>query len=157
MLRYRHDERYPMKMSSTADAVGRLITRSIAAHEAVAASLGINPTDLRCLQLIAEESDLTPSRLAELSGLTSGAVTGVLDRLEREGFVRRDADPDDRRRVFVRVDPKRMAAMAAAYRPLLDAAIATTESWGERARARLPEQLDAIGGGLAAETERLWA
>lgn len=146
-----------MKMSSAADAVRRLIARSIAAHEAVAASLNINPTDLRCLQLIAEEPDLTPSRLAELSGLTSGAVTGVLDRLERVGFVRRDADPDDRRRVFVRVDAKRMAAMAAAYRPLLDAAVATTESWGERARDRLPEQLDAIGGALAAETERLWA
>jgi len=91
MLRYRHDERYPMTMSTPADAVRRLIARSIAAHEAVAATLGINPTDLRCLQLIAEEPDLTPSRLAELSGLTSGAVTGVLDRLERERFVRRDA------------------------------------------------------------------
>jgi len=157
MLRYRHDERYPMTMSTPADAVRRLIARSIAAHEAVAATLGINPTDLRCLQLIAEEPDLTPSRLAELSGLTSGAVTGVLDRLERERFVRRDADPDDRRRVLVRVDAKRMAEMAAAYRPLLDSAVATTEAWGEAARTRLPKQLDGLGAALAAETERLWA
>ena len=49
---------------------------------------------------------MTPSRLAELSGLTSGAVTGVLDRLERAGFVRRESDPTDRRSLLVRIDPE---------------------------------------------------
>ena len=49
---------------------------------------------------------MTPTRLAELSDLTSGAVTGVLDRLERAGFVRRESDPNDRRRLLVRVDPE---------------------------------------------------
>ena len=124
-------------MSAPADAVRRLIARSIAAHEAVAASLGINPADLRCLQLIAEEPDLAPSRLAELSGLTSGAVTGVLDRLE-SGRASSVATPI----------PMTAAKSSSAsiligwrrwppYQPLLDSAIATTDSWGADAEDRL--------------------
>jgi DNA-binding MarR family transcriptional regulator len=85
-------------------ALRRLIAEGIGTHEVVAASLGLNATDLRCLELAWTEEDMTPTRLAELSDLTSGAVTGVLDRLERAGFVRRESDPNDRRRLLVRVD-----------------------------------------------------
>ena len=94
-------------MSSPADALRRLIAQSIAMHEVVAASLGINATDLRCLELLSANPGITPSRLAELSGLTSGAVTGVLDRLEAAGFVRRESDPEDRRRIIVRPVPEK--------------------------------------------------
>jgi DNA-binding MarR family transcriptional regulator len=77
----------------------------------------MNPTDLRCLELLGLESEATPSRLAVLLGLTTGAVTGILDRLERTGFVRREADPADRRRVFVRPVPERLTEIAARYQP----------------------------------------
>src|SRR3954470_13835237 len=68
--------------------------------------LGVNRTDLHCLNAIENAGGLTAGELAAETGLTSGAVTGVIDRLERAGFARRVADPDDRRRVKVEVTPK---------------------------------------------------
>ena len=75
------------------DVVVRLVAQAIALHEAAAISLGLNPTDLRCLALIAGDGNPTPARLAELSGLTSGAITGVMDRLEKAGYLTRALDP----------------------------------------------------------------
>ena len=67
--------------------------------------LGINETDLHCLNIIENSGGLTAGELAVQSGLTNGAVTGVLDRLERAGFARRVPDRVDRRRVNVEVTP----------------------------------------------------
>jgi len=69
--------------------------------EAVALHLGINRTDLRCLDLLSQHQPMTAGALARASGLTSGAVTFVLDRLERHNFVRRRRDTEDRRVVLV--------------------------------------------------------
>jgi DNA-binding MarR family transcriptional regulator len=63
--------------------------------------LGIHVTDVRCLVALADESPSTAGKLAELLGLSTGAVTAMLDRLERLGLVRRDKSPDDRRQVLV--------------------------------------------------------
>src|SRR5947209_11432066 len=65
--------------------------------------LGVNETDLHCLNIIENSGGLTAGELAARAGLTNGAVTGVLDRLERAGFATRAADPGDRRRVNVEV------------------------------------------------------
>ncbi len=74
------------------------------AFDALAAELlGINETDLRCLNIVQNSGGLTAGELAARSGLTNGAITGVLDRLERAGFAERVPDPDDRRRVHVQV------------------------------------------------------
>ena len=67
--------------------------------------LGINRTDLRCLNIIENHGSITAGRLAELSGLTTAAVTAVLDRLERAGYARRVRDQEDRRQVMVEVTP----------------------------------------------------
>jgi len=68
--------------------------------------LGVNETDLHCLNIIENSGGLSAGELAVEAGLTTGAVTGVIDRLERVGFARRFPDPDDRRRVKVEVTPK---------------------------------------------------
>ena len=65
--------------------------------------LGVNETDLHCLNIIENEGGVTAGELAAESGLTTGAVTGVIDRLEKKGFARRVSDPSDRRRVKVEV------------------------------------------------------
>ncbi len=65
--------------------------------------LGVSETDLRCLNIIENCGGLSAGELAAASGLTGGAVTGVLDRLERAGYARRVSDPADRRRVKVEV------------------------------------------------------
>jgi DNA-binding MarR family transcriptional regulator len=144
-----------MTVSTPPDAVRRLLALSVAAHEAVAARLGINSTDLRSLELIASEPEMTPSRLAELTGLTTGAVTGILDRLERAGFARREADPADRRRLLLRLDPQRLSEVADAYAPLMASAAAISHDWDPELRAGIERYVDALGGTLATETERL--
>lgn len=65
--------------------------------------LGVNETDLHCLNIIENAGGVTAGELAAQSGLTTGAVTGVIDRLEKKGFARRVSDPSDRRRVKVEV------------------------------------------------------
>lgn len=70
-------------------------------HEAVADRLGLSAADSRVLGYLQEAGPVPAGRLAELTGLTSGAVTGMIDRLERAGLVRRGRDPGDRRRVIV--------------------------------------------------------
>ncbi len=69
--------------------------------EAVAAQFGLNRTDLRCLGILYRRGRVTAGELAEESGLTPGAITTVLDRMERGGYANRVADPTDRRRVLV--------------------------------------------------------
>jgi DNA-binding MarR family transcriptional regulator len=83
-------------------------------HQGVADRLGLNPTDYKCLTVILKSAvsgyvgPMTPGELAKVTRLTTGAVTGVLDRLEQAGFVRREHDPEDRRRIIVRPFPERI-------------------------------------------------
>jgi len=74
--------------------------------QAVADALGLNRTDMRCLDVLEREGSLTAGGLAQATGLTSGAMTTALDRLERAGYARRVRDASDRRRVLVEVTPK---------------------------------------------------
>ena len=69
--------------------------------QAVADAAGLNRTDMRCLDVLGREGPVTAGRLAEATGLTSGAMTTALDRLERAGLARRTRDAVDRRRVLV--------------------------------------------------------
>ena len=63
--------------------------------------IGVNATDLNCLNIVALTGPMTAGELARATGLTTASITGVLDRLEEGGFVRRERDPKDRRRVIV--------------------------------------------------------
>ncbi|MFD0362208.1 MarR family winged helix-turn-helix transcriptional regulator [Nocardia sp. GCM10030253] len=90
-------------------------TRTVIFHSAVAARLGITVTDLSCLNVLSSAGPQTPGQLAERIGITrGGAVTAMIDRLERAGFVRRSRDARDRRRVLV--EP--IAAAVGAVAPL---------------------------------------
>lgn len=81
-----------------------LSTTSIFFHQAIATKLGINVTDTRCFELMSRyaQGPLTAGDISRASGLTTGAVTGILDRLEKAGLVERFRDASDRRKVFVR-------------------------------------------------------
>ena len=76
-------------------------TETIMFHQAVADVLGLHITDHKCLDLIYRFGAMPAGRLGELTGLTTGAVTGMIDRLEEAGYVRRTNDPKDRRRTIV--------------------------------------------------------
>ena len=79
--------------------------RFILLHQAVAERLGLNIIDLRCLRLASEAEEPTAGHLAKITGLTTGTITGLLDRLEKARFIRRERVVDDRRKVIVKVLP----------------------------------------------------
>jgi DNA-binding MarR family transcriptional regulator len=86
--------------------------------EAACQLAGVNRTDGRCLDIIDQHERMTAGELARASGLTTGAVTTVLDRLERAGHVRRVRDELDRRRIYVEVTPETLQGMHDLYAPL---------------------------------------
>src|SRR5260370_26929507 len=74
--------------------------------EGVAESFGIKRSDLRAMELVSRDGGLTAGLLATGLGVTTGAVTGLIDRMERMGYFRRQDDPDDRRKVVVVLTPR---------------------------------------------------
>jgi len=84
------------------EIVGRLARRHSTAvvlfHHVVAERLGLGPTDHKCLDLVRERGAMAGSDLSAITGLTSGAITGVVARLERSGYLRREPDPHDGRK-----------------------------------------------------------
>ncbi len=88
--------------------------------ERLAKKLKLSRTDMRCLDLIGRLGPLTAGRLAEESGLTTGAVTFVLDRLERSGMVRRRRDTEDRRRVWVEIVPEARQRLEVLQQPVAE-------------------------------------
>jgi DNA-binding MarR family transcriptional regulator len=91
--------------------------------------LGLNRTDLHCVNIIENSGGLTAGELATEAGLTSGAVTGVIDRLERAGYARRVSDPGDRRRVKLEVTPKFYARAEGIWGPV-------AQDWADRLGGR---------------------
>lgn len=88
-------------------------------NQAVADHLSLHPTDLQCLNLLSlEAAPVTTGRIAELTGLTTGSATRLVDRLERAGYVTRARDTADRRRVLVATVPGRMAEFGAVWERL---------------------------------------
>src|ERR1700741_3415682 len=81
---------------------------------------GINPTDWPCLDSLGPRGPMTAGQLARAVRLTTGAVTGVLDRLEVAGLVRRVRDAEDRRRVIVEVTDEVARVGAPVYGPLIE-------------------------------------
>jgi DNA-binding MarR family transcriptional regulator len=86
--------------------------------QAVAAHLRMNSTDLECLDHVVQRGALTAGDLARLTGLTTGAITGVIDRLEHAGFARRARVEGDRRKVRVEVAPHALERIAPLYEPM---------------------------------------
>jgi DNA-binding MarR family transcriptional regulator len=83
------------------EALRRLSAYTVLFNEAVADRLGITLTDLKCSSLLDLQGPMSAGTLAEITGLTTGAITGVIDRLEKAKLARRVADPHDRRKVIV--------------------------------------------------------
>jgi DNA-binding MarR family transcriptional regulator len=99
--------------------------------QAVADYAGISSSDLECLDFLILEGRATAGRLAEVTGLTTGAITGVIDRLEKAGFAARERDEHDRRKVFIVVIPQNVARIGALYGHMQQAMLKNWESYSE--------------------------
>lgn len=86
--------------------------------QVVADRLGIGSSDLECLDVLQLQGSATPGELARATGLTTGAITGVVDRLERAGFVKRTRDTVDRRKVRITVTEDAVERILPLYLPL---------------------------------------
>jgi DNA-binding MarR family transcriptional regulator len=102
---------------------------------AVADQLGMPLTDIHAVGALLEIGPAGASQLADLMGMTTGAVTRLVDRLERAGYVRRQPDPADRRRIVIEVVPERVAEIARYYEPM-------GERWKEQVAGYTNAQLE---------------
>src|SRR5256885_1340126 len=102
-------------MQELENAMRRSSGQGVIFGQAVAERAGISNSDLECMDFLIMEGRVTAGRLAELTGLTTGAITGVVDRLERAGYVRRERDETDRRKVFITTIPANIARIGALY------------------------------------------
>jgi DNA-binding MarR family transcriptional regulator len=147
----------PVKPHVGPDHIAYLADRTELAQEAIAEALHINPTDLRCLRFVWSEPGMTPGRLADLTGLTSGAITGVLDRLDRAGLVRRKVDENDRRRTLLVLDAARGREVGAIYDPIEHAIGAILASYDERELAAIADFIRRAGDAMAEGAARIRA
>ena len=93
-----------------------LATAVVGFHEAVARAAGMTAAERKCAGLLAERGHMTPGELAQATGLTTGAITGIVDRLVRAGFAARVANPNDRRSVIV--EARRSDELMALFGPI---------------------------------------
>jgi DNA-binding MarR family transcriptional regulator len=125
---------------------GRALGNSSAMlSHACAERLGLHATDWECINLLNEvlPDALTAGRLAELTGLSTGAVTGVIDRLEADGFVRRERDPADRRRVIVRLEEAKMVEVTPLFAGMIADMLTLQQDYSDDDLARLAGLLTA--------------
>ena len=110
-------------------------------NRAVGGRLGLNATDIDILGLLNVTGTVTPSRLAEISGLGTGTVTLVIDRLEKAGFVKRVPGPKDRRSVLIELLPGRQPEAAALYAPVRQGAERILAGYDDHDLALISEYL----------------
>jgi DNA-binding MarR family transcriptional regulator len=118
-------------MQELEHAVRRASAQGVIFGQTVADRAGISNSDMDCLDFVILEGRVTAGRLAEVTGLTTGAITGVVDRLEQAGFVRRERDADDRRKVFIAPIPENIAKVGKLYEHMQRAMLKAWEAYSD--------------------------
>jgi DNA-binding MarR family transcriptional regulator len=124
----------PTRLELTAElsrAMRDASAKGVIYSEAVAERLGIGSADLECLDLIALSGPISAGAIADAIGLTSGAITGVVDRLERAGLARRERRLEDRRKVIVRLTPAVERRVVPLFRPMEKAAMSALADYAD--------------------------
>src|SRR5690606_33895059 len=106
-------------------------TSTVLFHTALADRLGLNTTDHKCIDILMRRGPMTAGQLAEVTGLTTGSITTALDRLEKANFIKRVADPNDRRKVILEVIPDRLSEMVPLFEGLVGAYTRMLDEYSE--------------------------
>lgn len=130
------------RVSSVVRALRRVNFQGSIFGQSVAIRLGLSESDIDALEMLLDTGAASAGKLAELLGMTTGAITRVIDRLEQAGYVRRVPDPADRRRVIVEPVPERAVTVEAMFASLEQAAATEADRYS-------PDQLAAISDFLA--------
>jgi DNA-binding MarR family transcriptional regulator len=136
----------------------RVSGQSVVLSQIIADKAGIAPSDLECMGFLQDGGPMTAGRLAELTGLTSGAVTRLVDRLEAAKYVRRRTDPQDRRKVIVELMPGRVKEFEPIYGPMTKETIDFLSRYSDKELALIADLLDrmlAFGLGQTARIQQL--
>ena len=131
--------------------------QSVLLSEIIADKVGLAPIDLETMGFLEDAGPTTAGRLAELTGLTSGAVTHMIDRLERSRYVRRRSDPADRRRVLVELVPGRAREFERFYGPMARGATEFLGRYSDSELALIAELLEHMVAFGRAQTQRIQA
>lgn len=131
------------------------ISSAVRFQMAVADQLGMPVADVHAVGALLEVGPTGVKQLAELMGMTSGAVTRLVDRLERDGFVRRDPDPTDRRKVVLRLVPERIEVISQYYESMGQRWSQAVDGYSDAELQFLLEFLRSGRSDAQAETARL--
>lgn len=135
-----HESTRPLTGRELIAAGQGMAMASVALNAAMSQVMGLHPSEGLCVWYVAESAygePVTAGQLAEVTGLTTGAITGIIDRLEKAGFVRRERDAKDRRKVFIRPILERRAELDTFLAPM-------EQAFSELAGSYRPEELAAI-------------
>jgi DNA-binding MarR family transcriptional regulator len=124
-------------------------------QQVLADQIDLTRSDLAVLSLLEARGPQSAGQLAEATGLTTGAVTGMADRLERAGLARREPDPEDRRRVMVRLVPDRLGRLVKLHQPLHDQLHALEKRFTPAERERIADYVRSAARAFQAEAHRL--
>jgi len=110
----------------------KMSTQTVFLHQAIAQSVGLNATDTKCIDLMlrAPDGTVTAGRLSDMTGLTTGAITHILDRLETRQFIERVRDAQDRRKVLIRVRPESLEPLVPKYEAIGKAYMRLADAYG---------------------------
>ena len=131
--------------------------QSVLLSQVIADKVGLAPSDLECMGFLQDLGPVTAGRLAELTGLTSGAVTRMIDRLERRRYVRRRSDPNDRRKVLVELVPGRLKEFEHFYGPMAKSTTDFLARYSDSELALIAELLEKMLDFGRTQTQRIQA
>ncbi|MEC0173533.1 MarR family transcriptional regulator [Paenibacillus favisporus] len=141
-----------------ASQMRKLGTRTVLYQQHVASSLGLSNTDLKSVDILWETGPITAGELSKITGLSTGTVTALIDRLEKAGYVRREQDPSDRRRVMIVPDYFARDEVRETFKPLHDSVVRLGSSYtaeqiellidfAAKISGIMEEQIRTLGGG----------
>ncbi len=124
----------------------KMSTQTVFLHQAIAQSVGLNATDTKCIDLILRGpgGSVTAGWLSDMTGLTTGAITHILDRLEKRQFIERVRDTQDRRKIFIRVRPESLEPLIPKYEAMGNAYISIVEQYGDEELHLICDYLEKI-------------
>jgi DNA-binding MarR family transcriptional regulator len=132
-----------------------LSARTIMFHSSIAEKMGLSITEHKALDLLSRQGPITAGQLADVTGLTTGAITGMVDRLQKAGFVRRVADPSDRRKVKIEAVVEKYEEMAGIFASLGQAMNALLEGYDDKELAVIQDFMTRLPALMEQETKKL--